>query len=135
MGKVDDMRRLREQQHEDGQRAARARALGVKGGPVAAPATPAPPDADELAAAVEDAVVPRGAAARAAKAKADKVPMASTPREPSVPPPGRGKRGEAADETGVCSSCRKPKPLQRGVIANHQKGLGKMCPGSRKPPA
>ena len=39
------------------------------------------------------------------------------------------------DEVGTCSSCGKPKPLQRGVIANHQKGLGKMCPGSRKPPA
>lgn len=38
------------------------------------------------------------------------------------------------DEVGTCSSCGKPKPLQRGVIANHQKGLGKMCPGSRKPP-
>lgn len=39
------------------------------------------------------------------------------------------------DETGTCSSCGKAKPLQRGVIASHQKGLGKMCPGSRKPPA
>ncbi len=38
-------------------------------------------------------------------------------------------------ETGTCAGCGKPKPLQRGVIANHQKGLGKMCPGSRKPPA
>ena len=39
------------------------------------------------------------------------------------------------DEVGTCAGCGKPKPLQRGVIANHQKGLGKMCPGSRKPPA
>lgn len=39
------------------------------------------------------------------------------------------------DEVGTCSSCGKAKPLQRGVIASHQKGLGKLCPGSRKPPA
>lgn len=39
------------------------------------------------------------------------------------------------DEHGKCSQCGKVKPLQGGVVAQHQKGLGKMCPGSRKPPA
>ncbi|HVV82819.1 MAG TPA: hypothetical protein VHE35_07050 [Kofleriaceae bacterium] len=39
------------------------------------------------------------------------------------------------EDVGVCASCGKSKPLQRGVIASHQKGLGTMCPGSRKPPA
>jgi hypothetical protein len=39
------------------------------------------------------------------------------------------------DEVGACSSCGKQKALQRGLIASHQKGLGTMCPGSRKPPA
>lgn len=133
MGKVDDMRRLREQQHEEAQRAARARASG--GAKTAAAAAPvaASTVAEDLAAAVEDALVPRRSSASAAKAA--KVPMSSTPREPSVPPPGRGKRGESADETGTCSGCGKQKPMQRGVMANHQKGLGKACPGSRKPPA
>jgi hypothetical protein len=41
----------------------------------------------------------------------------------------------ASDEVGTCSACGKAKPLHRGVLASHQKGLGKMCPGSRKPPA
>ncbi len=42
----------------------------------------------------------------------------------------------AADaDSGVCSGCGKVKPMQRGLIANHQKGLGKFCVGSRKPPA
>jgi hypothetical protein len=54
---------------------------------------------------------------------------AGQPRAASTAAPA-----EANDEVGTCSACGKPKPLQRGVLANHQKGLGKMCPGSRKPP-
>lgn len=122
MGKVDDMRRLREAQHEQGQRDAKARSAATAR-PAAAPAraaevTPAsaPPTAGEVD-PVEDAMVPRAA---------------------RVPQSGRAARvaaAAAADDTGTCSSCGKPKPLQRGVIATHQKGLGKVCPGSRKPPS
>jgi hypothetical protein len=52
------------------------------------------------------------------------------PLRPSVP-------SDAATEpaTGKCSECGKQRTLERGVLPNHQKGLGKMCPGSRKPPA
>jgi hypothetical protein len=39
----------------------------------------------------------------------------------------------SADE-GKCSVCGKRKAVQRGLIASHQKGMGKMCPGSRQPP-
>lgn len=39
-----------------------------------------------------------------------------------------------ADE-GKCSVCRKLKAVQGGLVVSHQKGLGKMCPGSRKAPA
>lgn len=38
-------------------------------------------------------------------------------------------------DSGLCSVCKKTKPMHQGIIASHQKGLGKMCPGSRKPPA
>lgn len=38
-------------------------------------------------------------------------------------------------DAGTCSVCGKHKPLQRGLVASHQKGLGSMCPGSRKPPS
>jgi membrane protease subunit (stomatin/prohibitin family) len=40
-----------------------------------------------------------------------------------------------ADDQGKCSSCGKMKPLTNGLVANHQKGFGKACPGSRKEPA
>ncbi len=36
---------------------------------------------------------------------------------------------------GRCSVCNKRKAVEQGVMVSHQKGLGKMCPGSRKPPA
>lgn len=41
---------------------------------------------------------------------------------------------EEAVDQGRCSGCGKLRALNNGVIANHQKGLGKMCVGSRKPP-
>lgn len=44
-------------------------------------------------------------------------------------------KSETNEEEGKCSVCGKLKPLLGGVVAQHQKGLGKMCPGSRKAPA
>ena len=41
---------------------------------------------------------------------------------------------ETAEPEGRCSACGKMRPLQNGLVANHQKGLGKACPGSRKAP-
>jgi hypothetical protein len=49
-------------------------------------------------------------------------------------PTAEGGAGVEAD-SGVCSGCGKVKPVHRGLIASHQKGLGKFCVGSRKPPA
>jgi hypothetical protein len=40
-----------------------------------------------------------------------------------------------ADDQGKCSACGKMKPLSNGLVANHQKGFGKACPGSRKEPS
>jgi hypothetical protein len=45
----------------------------------------------------------------------------------------RAKRG--ADEEGKCAHCGKMKSLSNGLVSQHQKGLGKVCPGSRKAPA
>ncbi|MGO8995614.1 MAG: hypothetical protein ACLQVI_20075 [Polyangiaceae bacterium] len=39
------------------------------------------------------------------------------------------------DLEGKCSVCGKVRALQNGLVTSHQKGLGKMCPGSRKEPA
>lgn len=36
--------------------------------------------------------------------------------------------------TGKCAECGKVRSLERGLVSQHQKGLGKLCPGSRKPP-
>jgi hypothetical protein len=46
--------------------------------------------------------------------------------------PAEALESEATE--GRCSVCRKIKSLDRGVLVNHQKGLGKMCPGSRQAP-
>lgn len=94
MGKVDDMRRRREAQHQ-------ARSA------LAPRATPAAGDG------------------------------AGTPTEDAVGDEAEPSSEAAATEadSGVCSGCGKVKPMQRGLIANHQKGLGKYCVGSRKPPA
>ena len=93
MGKADDMRKQREAQHAQQQRAAR----GV------APVEAGEPDPDV------EALIAEGAA-----------------DDDAVDP-------VAAE--GKCAVCRKVKAVQGGVVVSHQKGLGKMCPGSRKPPA
>ena len=96
MGKIDDMRRLREAQYAERERGTQRRATSSVG--------EAPADA------AADATDAEPAPARSAS-----------------------RRGASADE-GACSACGKVKPVQNGVIAAHQKGLGKMCPGSRKAP-
>ena len=44
------------------------------------------------------------------------------------------KSGAAIDEQGKCPECGKTKPMNNGLLANHQKGFGKACAGSRKKP-
>jgi hypothetical protein len=53
---------------------------------------------------------------------------------PDATADGGGDVAVSDADTGACSVCGKVKALQRGVIASHQKGLGTMCPGSRRPP-
>jgi hypothetical protein len=62
-------------------------------------------------------------------------PPAKPPlRVEAAPAAAKGSRAGDA-ETGSCSVCGKVRALNNGLVSNHQKGLGKMCPGSRKAPA
>jgi hypothetical protein len=58
--------------------------------------------------------------------------------EPAAAPRRRSRLGagrSAPSEEGACSVCGKVRPVHAGVVAVHQKGLGSVCPGSRKPAA
>jgi hypothetical protein len=110
MGKIEDMRRLREQQFADNDKRANddKRAVARTATTNDAP-TPAAPT--------------KSVTARSATAKPAPSPA------PSPAPPASD-----ADE-GKCSVCGKMKALTNGLVANHQKGFGKACAGSRKAPA
>lgn len=113
MGKIDDMRRQREQQFAEAeQREAKAAKAKPAAATPAAPAAPAPPG-------------PPGPPARAAEPAPERA--ASSKKSTS-------KSGAAMDEQGKCPDCNKMKPLANGVLAQHQKGFGKACPGSKKKP-
>ena len=58
-------------------------------------------------------------------------PVVSSPPAAIVDRPSR-KSSDVVD--GKCSECGKLKSVQNGLVVSHQKGLGKMCPGSRKEP-
>ncbi len=117
MGKIDDMRRQREQQFADAEqrqaKAARARPVDV-----APPARSAAP-------------VPTAAPGRADPERA----QPTRPTRPSAAKKTSSKSGGAAvDEQGKCPDCGKMKPVSNGLLASHQKGFGKACAGSRKKP-
>lgn len=105
MGKIDDMRRQREQQFAD---AAQREAKAAKAAPVLPASAPsAPASAPAAKPAVRGEVTTTGSKRGASKGEADE---------------------------GKCPDCGKTKPLANGVMASHQKGFGKACSGSRKPP-
>ena len=56
---------------------------------------------------------------------------------PAPAPVLAARRAKPATEValGACSVCGKVRALSGGLVTNHQKGLGKMCPGSRREPA
>jgi len=60
---------------------------------------------------------------------------APTPPPASAPLAPRISKAAAAALEGACSVCGKVRALSNGLVTNHQKGFGKMCPGSRKEPA
>ena len=116
MGKIDDMRRLREQQFAD---AEQREAKGAKA------AKPAPASQAPVVANV--APVRATSAAEPAQPSRPTRPTANTKKTSS-------KSGASVDEQGKCPGCGKMKPLSNGMLANHQKGFGKACSGSRKKP-
>ena len=63
-------------------------------------------------------------------------PSAKSPAVAVPAPEIRRRDVKPAEEgaKGVCSVCGKLRVLNGGLVSNHQKGLGKMCPGSRKEP-
>ena len=112
MGKIDDMRRLREEQYDAAEKRRNAK-------PPAA-AAPAKPAAAPTAKSAPAAPAP---AATSAAAPNDKQRATSS------------KRSAPADSEGKCATCGKLRPLNNGLVSEHQKGFGKACPGSRKKPA
>jgi hypothetical protein len=115
MGKLDDMRRLREQQCADGQK----RRTTPRAPEAAAPIAPVVREAVAVAVVSSDA----GPAQPTRPARAAKPSKVTS-----------SKSGRAVSEQGKCPTCGKMKPLSNGMLASHQKGFGKACAGSRQPP-
>jgi hypothetical protein len=63
------------------------------------------------------------------------VPVEDVPVTVETSAPIAMRKKAAAATEGACSVCGKIRPVHKQQVATHQKGLGKVCPGSRKPPA
>lgn len=122
MGKVEDMRRQRELIYEQNQRAAAARAAAAS----AEEGKKAPKETKETKVAVK---------AEAPVSEEEGVAEEAAPKKAAGKSSRPAKAGRGGDEQGACSVCGKQRPLQAGMVSSHQKGFGKACPGSRKPPA
>lgn len=138
MGKIDDIRKQREQRFAEMQRNAKAQvgSAGVNG--TATPhhepvtrAAPAEPDSASEerpppATGREQARRPQKSALKAKssfKGKSGFKAKGTLPSRADVPLEGK------------CSVCGKVKAMKFGLLVNHQKGFGKPCAGSRKKPA
>jgi hypothetical protein len=118
------MRRLREERAADKQRQYDAR---VRATPAAAPAAPA---------AVAPAAVPLPPTTTArSPAPAEPRSNAKAPKTTTKSAKSWSKASKQDAAEGKCSGCGKVRSLVNGMVSNHQKGFGKMCPGSRKEPA
>jgi hypothetical protein len=121
VSKIDEMRRQREAQdarRKTDERAAKPARASSSGEAGSAKVVPLRRPAGNDNAAVE--APSETAAATAAPATAEARSSA---------------KSRGGDETGKCASCGKVKALSGGLVTQHQKGLGKMCPGSRKAPS
>ncbi len=142
MGKSDDLQRQRAEQHARLERDAKRREDEAKRAP-----PPPPPPAEVVAAPAEVAesapialvkvsldvaVATPVNEQRAVAKKAGNGPVARAGKKAGAAAPKAGVA--AGEETGRCSSCGKQKALNRGLVIDHQKGLGKACSGSRKRP-
>jgi hypothetical protein len=115
MGKIDDMRKMRKKQFEDAQRAA---ATAPKNGVAKTGSAHAPKAAGISDAELDKAIPELEDRSKPGKKIAD---------EPSAPKVADGDKAR-------CSECGKMKAVQNGLLVMHQKGMGKMCAGSRKAP-
>ncbi len=142
MGKIDDMRRQREEQAAKQQREHDAR---LRRAPAPAPAARAERTADQPKPTMSEpekpepekpkSEKPEPEKAKSEKAKPEKR-VAEKAAASSEPIANRNAKADKGDKTeGKCSGCGKVRPLVNGKVGNHQKGFGKMCPGSRKEPA
>jgi len=61
-------------------------------------------------------------------------PVVTPPLEPTPVLVATRAKTSADAEEGKCAVCGKVRALSSGLMPNHQKGLGKMCAGSRKAP-
>ena len=61
--------------------------------------------------------------------------IAPVPAPAPARAPARAATSLADEARGPCSVCGKVRALKNGLVSDHQKGLGKMCTGSRKEPA
>ncbi len=135
MGKIDDMRRQREQQFDLQERRAKARPPEAPK-PNAAPAVASSPASPTPPASPASPTPRAGARSKASREDAD-VELAQ-PSRPTRPTAAKkttsSKSGGAVSEQGKCPVCKKTKPVSNGVLAQHQKGFGKACAGSRRAP-
>lgn len=118
MGKIDDMRRQREQQFAEAEQR-QAKAAKVRPPPVAAPV-------------ISEPVVAASAAVASDAEPAQ--PTRPTRATGEKPKQTSSKSGGGVADQGKCPDCSKMKPLSNGVMASHQKGFGKACSGSKKKP-
>ncbi len=122
MGKIEDMRRQREQQFAENER---RRSQAAKAAP-AAPRVDAP---------APSAVLPAAPAEVSSDAEPAQPTRPARGTRPAAAKKGvSSKTGDSVADQGKCPECGKLKPLQNGVMASHQKGFGKACAGSRKKP-
>lgn len=154
MGKIDDMRRMREERMAEQEKALARQAREPR-----APVSKAPAVLPATVEAGQDEVEGKGRVAAGATAPvetstANETPTESAPasaptaarRRPAandapLPEPTTTRSSKRSSKTasepteGKCSVCGKVRPLSNGLVGNHQKGFGKMCAGSRKAPA
>ncbi len=75
-----------------------------------------------------------GGQARKVVAKSPPVVVSSPPVASATNVVGHPAKRSSEVAEGKCSECGKLKAVQGGLVVSHQKGLGKMCAGSRKEP-
>ena len=130
MGKIDDLRKQRELRFAEMQRRAKAQLSSANANGTAAP-HPHPADSPVPASpepVSQEKSPPAVGRERADRTKKSQLKPKSTFRSKSKP------RTDVPLQ-GKCRVCGKIRALGNGLLVNHQKGLGKPCPGSRKKPA